>query len=265
MAEELTGGYLEGPNKGPLAQLFQQLETGESRYKNLIAEQKKFFGGAQESFAEDLAMRFGRIGRDEAEHSYFRDRLRGNILVDLGGGRLCRMLSVAGMYDSSAYINVDSYIAGGFGDLPYDPTKNQYKAFYEHRSGLPGWVQPQHFPHTEPAIVNADMLDFVSRLPDNSVNFTMNGIDYDILGEGALNIKYQWFLAGEIIRTLRPGGIIFGVNFSPIVDQFTGCKEPLTAESQRSGLREHRVPGEGYTSLGARWNSLLVYEKQAQG
>jgi hypothetical protein len=240
-------------NKGQvLNRFFSRMEKGDSRFEQLIAAQKHF-GGLQDSFAEGVVSHFEGIGKKETtESKYFGDKLKGTILVDLGGARLCRMLSVAQMYRASGYVNVDKYIAGGFGDLPYDPTRNQYEAFWSKRRALPDWQEPKITTNIEPAIVNSDMLDFVSRLPDGSVNFTINGIDNDVLGHGPENEEYARILSGEIIRALRPNGILFGVNFTPIAEQISGV------EASAVPLQEHNLDSE----QGPSNVRLRVFEKR---
>jgi hypothetical protein len=57
-------------------------------------------------------------------------------------------------------------------------------------------------------MVQGDMLDIRSRLPDNSANFTINGIDTWIIENSA----YHQALARELERATVPGGIVFGMN-----------------------------------------------------
>lgn len=54
--------------------------------------------------------------------------------------------------------------------------------------------------------VKADLLDFVSRLPDNSVNLQLDGIDTVIIDDE----RFHRMLAQELIRVLRPGEILLG-------------------------------------------------------
>lgn len=74
--------------------------------------------------------------------------------------------------------------------------------------------------------VKADMLDFVSRLPDNSVNLQLDGIDTVIIDYE----PYHRALAQELIRVLRTGGVLLGNH----VDAF----DEVTRDTQ---LIQHRL------------------------
>jgi len=56
--------------------------------------------------------------------------------------------------------------------------------------------------------VQADMLDFLEHVPDNSCCITINGIDYNL----GINDDYHKALATEMARVCKPGGIVFGVS-----------------------------------------------------
>ena len=56
------------------------------------------------------------------------------------------------------------------------------------------------------AVVQDDMLLFASRLPDESVNFIMNGLDIFVIGE----TKYRERLNFELERATEKGGLIIG-------------------------------------------------------
>ena len=121
--------------------------------------------------------------------NFFRQRLSGQPLIDLGGGEGV-MMNLATDFGVSEYINVDR----GYGDLPLNP--------YE--IGHSGQLNPSSITLD----VHADMLDFVARLKDNAANFTINGIDNIIVNDSA----YHRVLAQELIRATRPGGLIFGIH-----------------------------------------------------
>ena len=52
-----------------------------------------------------------------------------------------------------------------------------------------------------------DMLSFIARLPDSSVNFLFNGIDFMVLNEE----RYWERLGREVWRKTEKGGIVFGI------------------------------------------------------
>lgn len=59
----------------------------------------------------------------------------------------------------------------------------------------------------EGALIYGDVLRVISRLPDNSVSLTMNGLDSGFVH---MDTPYGQRLMQEIIRVLHPRGIVFG-------------------------------------------------------
>ena len=128
----------------------------------------------------------------------FKNKLKGKVLVDLGCGQYLQhfdacaqqnsyTLNLARKLQVKSYIGVDKFIE--LNDLEDFNSKS-----------------------LDAIIVKADMLDFVSKLPDNSVNFTINGID----GVVILNCdKYAQAVAAEMVRATLPKGIIFGIRSEP--------------------------------------------------
>src|SRR4051794_25853982 len=106
--------------------IFENLKGGESRYKDLL-HNSELEGLRQDSFAqlliEHLEMyRESNDDKSRAEREILSTKLKGHVLVDLGGGRLCRMLSVAEAFGATGYINVDRHITGKMGAITYNPT-----------------------------------------------------------------------------------------------------------------------------------------------
>ena len=58
--------------------------------------------------------------------------------------------------------------------------------------------------------IKEELLAFTSRIPDGSVNFTINGIDLNLISSD----RYFEALWREIARATEPGGVVFGVNAS---------------------------------------------------
>ncbi|MBI5530259.1 MAG: hypothetical protein HY918_02040 [Candidatus Doudnabacteria bacterium] len=205
MEKSVNGREIERPQFS-LKDLFKSLKK-ETPYGSLISDQIENDGNkisTPYSFKttewlqdQHLLQQFPEIQKDR---DYIKGRLSSSVLVDLGGGRSL-MKTVAKSYGSLGYINTD---LNSESDEVVDPFSKEGQEILlngtdEFRSVL----------------VKMDMLDFVSRLPDNSVNFTANGIDNFIIGRG----KYNNALAKEITRTLKPGGIIFGNDMSAIEDE----------------------------------------------
>ena len=146
-----------------------------------------------DNLQEDLLGTEDAIGDHQREDrekvvNLFKERLRDSILVDLGGRNLDKL---AEAMECKGYIGVDKY--NWYKDQPLDPTENLSKN--------------SDYKNTQNISVKADMLDFLSRLPDNSVSISISGIDNAI----ARLPEYHNALVKEIARVCKRGGIIFGV------------------------------------------------------
>lgn len=138
---------------------------------------------------------------EKAKH-FFKEHLRGQVLVDLGGGDRGNRSRLMGYfasiarfakdYGAAAYINVD--------------TRNPEPMYQQDMEGL----------HV--IEIREDMLSFVARMKDGSASFTLNGIEESYSGDH----RYFRALEKEIVRATRIGGIIFetdsDVDFSRFVD-----------------------------------------------
>jgi hypothetical protein len=136
--------------------------------------------------------------------------LEDNILIDLGGGK-GPMSEFAFLFKARAYVNVD------IGFLSKDSVENvdfemvsrfmpyQWTKFDSLRRHID--LDPEH--KCKNILLKIDMLDFLSRLPDNSVGvITLNGIDNCIIHTRA----YMDELNYQIRRVLKVNGILFGNN-----------------------------------------------------
>jgi len=133
--------------------------------------------------------------------STFAESLDGAILCDLGSDG--RMDLSAAINKASLFISVNKYPGGVKSDLIDNPKVGDLR-MVEFKDKLTGTVLvPGVLRHI---YVRADLLNFVSRLTDCSVNITINGIDSDLIYvEG-----YHEAVAQEIMRVTKPGGVIFG-------------------------------------------------------
>lgn len=119
--------------------------------------------------------------------------INGEVLIDLGGGRNPIYTSrIAKMAQAGLFIDVEKSLPG-----KVDPRKDV--------SGELDFIK-DNLPPT--AFVKDDMLDFVSRLKSDSSNFTINGIDTDIIEPE----EYHRLLASEILRATKAGGLVFGAS-----------------------------------------------------
>ena len=120
---------------------------------------------------------------------YLVSKVKGNIVVDLGGTNMRRFASALG---AKAYIGVDKFA--------YEE---------EHpRNAYVDLTPTERKKDTDIISVKNDMLDFVSRLPDDSVCIIMNGIDGEIIRSD----EYHTALAKEIMRVTKKDGLAFGRN-----------------------------------------------------
>lgn len=132
---------------------------------------------------------------------FFQKHIQDSMLIDLGGGgspmsKGSNMFYLAGIFDAKAYISVDKFA--------YSENSEYDESAPAERSGRRGSLRR----NLRCFYIRSDMLEFVSKMRDNSVNFVLNGIDsFTIGGKG-----YHTALAKEIARATRSDGIIFGVN-----------------------------------------------------
>jgi hypothetical protein len=68
----------------------------------------------------------------------------------------------------------------------------------------------------EAKIICMDMLSFIARLPDASVNFMFNGIEFNIINDERYWVRLGW----EVWRATEKGGIVFGMNSHPVITYF---------------------------------------------
>jgi len=122
--------------------------------------------------------------RKEMDGKLLSQKLAGKVLVDVGCGTFNNeMVRFARGFGVATYVGVDISAEDG--------ARNCGKIRVLEKCG--------------------DMLEFVSRLPPESVNFLINGIDF--LG---CNPEYLALMVGELTRATPIGGIIFGRGSEPI-------------------------------------------------
>lgn len=152
-----------------------------------------------------LAERQGRSGESRLDHPYvygwdrlirndksqgaetlrkdLRNLLSGKVLIDLGCNTAVAMGLIAKELGASAYIGVDLH----------------YQALQPGRKGETYEPMEFHF-HS------GDMLEFVSRLTPDNINFSINGIDGNVLGVNAE--EYSKALSIELKRATLSGSAI---------------------------------------------------------
>lgn len=198
MSPDLMRGRLDQGRGTPVETLLERLKKGPSSYKDIIAtmgpdnpENPQSIATAYSKYTlaelldrpEDTEAWEAMINRSrkvtefmgekfkewrydlEMERNYMRSKIENSILVDLGSG-LLTMEPLAKEYGASGYIAVDKFLVSDV--LAYSPTQNRI----EHINAI---FKTAYDPR-RCALIRADMLDFTSRLPSNSANFTLNGL-----------------------------------------------------------------------------------------
>jgi SAM-dependent methyltransferase len=127
-------------------------------------------------------------------------KLSGGVLLDLGCGEVGSRRAFQRFvmsYEPRAYVGVDHNLAYGIG--PYEEIEDfgitmPFDA--RERSVLPGML------------VRGDILEVLEKLPSDSMNVALNGMDDHMIAAGG---DYGKAVAQEVVRVARPGGVVLGV------------------------------------------------------
>lgn len=205
--EDVVKNVIESLEEGEVSLDFIQQEFSEDYSRLIRAAEVVSFDDARAMRAnyDEMWMRYGLEflpGEKVPEvMSLFKEAIPDSIVCDLGSDG--RMDLIAASHNADLFISVNKYPGGVKGDLLENPkvgyfNKVEFKDEITDTVLVPGT-------HNEIS-VQADLLDFASRLKDNSVNITINGIDSDLIDvEG-----YHEAVAKEIMRVTKKDGIIFG-------------------------------------------------------
>jgi hypothetical protein len=153
-----------------------------------LAGNVQFMDGFQSSYSENWG-----LSRAPAE---MLDVLRGQTVVDLGCGISSDFRDRLGHIGVRSYIGVDLLL----------PDSDEYRT----EPGL-GAVRPLRRGTSYPMdsmLLRSDMLAAVSRIPDNSCSFALNGIDDFVVPSWE---PYGHELVQQIVRATKTGGYIVGV------------------------------------------------------
>lgn len=209
---EREKNYEAVPAENQLSSIVDQNRVIPSEYLALIASQETRDNAIRFQQTEYSERWLDLLGtRAETARNFFKQKITGHPFVDLGGG-MGLMRQIASEFGPTEYINVDRKYHK---DLPPNPLEIRHSAPLANN------------PDALEIDVQADMLDFVSRLKEGVASFTLNGIDYSIVD----NPKYHDALAREILRATRKHGLIFGIQsiaLSQIAEQlFKGVSLPI--------------------------------------
>lgn len=149
----------------------------------------------------------------KALRAYFEKKLQGTPLIDVGGGIIewSFIPTLAKKTNAGIYINVDRILRDSYGvpnheKDPQDPYTGFLSSVSEY--SFKEWPTPKEPQPLKIIEVQADVLDFVSRIPDGSCNFSVNGLDISVIPVE----EYEKALIRELVRATKVGGIIFGIN-----------------------------------------------------
>jgi hypothetical protein len=148
--------------------------------------------------------------------SVLKDRFKDKIFVDLGAGDREFGFMISKILGAKSYIGVEKFngnlLETTLSGIKFKKQKHQEK---------------ENLQIPEVAVENDDMLSFLKRLPDNSVNVFMSGIDQNVIG----NPKYTEFIKKEIERVISKEGcyLVFeGLYPKNLVNLFEKLKEANT-------------------------------------
>lgn len=183
--------------------------------------------------------------------------LRGNTLIDFGCGfKFTNICRIAQKQDAAKYVGVEPFANVAI----YDPDKPESGGvvYYSKKfpEVLPRWKEKEGF-NLDIEIVGQEGLRYLSSLPDNSANITVNGIDDWIVrvkmgprefeGEVGSGDRYFQVLAEEIARVAGRDHIIFGLQSPPVFKYLEAmglekkvyrekAKYPITVCRQKEGV-----------------------------
>ena len=180
------------PERENINRLIKQAEERNEQYQGISELKSPHDRFLQEILIED------KDGVDSPEGRLARQINEANQVINLGGG----FMEMSKEFDYKVLIGVDKY--------PESDNSISAQADKVHREESDQlYAERQIQGGTKEFVVKMDMLDFVSRLPDDSNEFlTINGIDQNIVEDE----EYVRTLAMEIVRTTKPGGMMFGVD-----------------------------------------------------
>jgi len=216
------------PEKGSVSlhDLLTHENPNAARYQGLIQRQMQAYGDTflPHRFSERWTGDASPF-EEEGVRNFFAEKLQGGLLIDPGCSDSDAMRYTARLFKAKTYIGIDlgKKLDPYVGYPPTDP-----RLRFMPSTNNPPCVELK---------VKADMLDFISHLPDNSANFSVNGIDDSII----LVAEYDEAFWNEIKRATRLGGIIFGY-------------ESRLSHFDAKGLQSKEK------ELGLRW-PYFIYEK----
>ena len=201
----------DNPRKAEYQRLVQESEKKQTHYLDRKNSPEIFGESSYDilhtNFDRALGRRFLRGQEDDPNcfANIIKKALKGNILIDLAG--TTNLYDLAVNSKANMHIDVNRYF--------YEP-EDFSNPFINLIDRYP-YMREDIESSTEHFIVQADALDFVSRLQTGSACFTINGLDGNIINHP----DYHKALANEVARATKENGIVFGV-FSDSLQYLNG-------------------------------------------
>lgn len=227
-------------NMAPLSEEERQLIASKAANPDVInevvaqvAQSHQKSGETTRSSGTEFASRFY---SEQLENKKFLALLRGQPLTDLGGGLFAfSTLKLANAAESSHFNAVDVNSEVNYPDDSLSLEQDSlYRMYYT--DFIPA-ERRQDYSFRK----GIDMLHFLATLPDGYGNFTMNGIDSNVIS----NSEYLRYTLHHLDRCTPPGGVVFGAN-SPFLSGLLKygfqevTSEVLGYEQDSVGLRVYR-------------------------
>ncbi len=173
--------------------------------------------------------------------SYFKKKLKGKILINLGAGSYHAMINFAKESGVKVYIEVDKFFPENE-DIPLNSSVDLSLGDKNENMQI--------------VTVKSDMLDFLSRIPNESVCIVINGIDGDLIK----NNEYHKALIKEFKRVIPNGEIVFGRNSTSLGLISQGVLKN-TNEEEKENLQSFRPVRLEF--LSNKWGiHANIFEKQ---
>lgn len=142
--------------------------------------------------------------------NYVRMHFKGQIVVDLGMGKTLSGYYLAALGGAKGYVGVEKYglessqVRAEFASL--DPNKNLGQQIKKYLPTSMFYINESDNPDPIPAsFEEGDMIDFLRRLPRNSVSIICSGIQ---VFDRAIKTHFDELMHPELVRVLSPGGIL---------------------------------------------------------
>lgn len=158
--------------------------------------------------------RSGNIDLSQDSRNIIKNKFKDKIVIDLGVGQsFLKMLELIKNMEVKEFIGLEKFIPLSNEKIP---TNNEIK------NSLDLSIKESKEFGINGAFIYDDMLIFLSKLPDKSANFIMNGIDSNVIQ----SLEYWNMLSEEINRVSYDKGIItgYGSNFRNFSEFFTDIK-----------------------------------------